>query len=374
MQHISETEYFLSDKEVQDRVNEASYIEPGEKVIVASNLGEKEFRKIRTFIDIVPEDAEEILPLAKKILNINTFEEIEELFDDLNIRHTTNLHDWYEQIEPLHKEGDMTLKEVLFELFAMEALEGIMYVIEKDSYDFETGFGIEVQNFGRLIGKEKRTISPAELTSFIVFEYAIRNLLEISNEMAELPEEAEGIDMFFNPSYLGRGIKKIFDEKIFDMEEKKKEFLKKFNEQAKYRIIHNKAEKEIFVITEDGGVSIIREADDSDGVRSLSEYYQTRITDIDIRRTIADPENNDVFCELDKGKIYIEEWETPYDDPDHITAALEWLCVGCDFKEDKKNEIFPDFEKAAGLEHTISSVLQEEKTIDNSLSHQNRPY
>lgn len=91
----------------------------------------------------------------------------------------------------------------------------------------------------------------------------------------------------------------------------------------KYKLL-NTAIDEITVILEDGGVACIRgveELDEGDGRQSTTDYYAVNLTD-----KFADMEN--VWDELGEGKMYYNDWITPYDDPAHIQEALRWLCVG----------------------------------------------
>ena len=101
----------------------------------------------------------------------------------------------------------------------------------------------------------------------------------------------------------------------------------------KYRLIKN--DDSVTVIMEDGGVACIEvdEGDDQDYL-SYTEYYQDRFT----KEMLA---KGDIWDQLACGKMYRSDWETDFDNPDHIEEALEWLCVGCEFELDEM--IWPDF-------------------------------
>ena len=103
----------------------------------------------------------------------------------------------------------------------------------------------------------------------------------------------------------------------------------------KYRVI--KDSEEITVILEDGGIACIREAyelDEGDGRQSTTDYYQNRFDDETL-------ESGELWETIGEGKMYYNDWTTPYDDPKHIWDALNWLCVGCEFELDES--IWPNF-------------------------------
>ncbi len=99
----------------------------------------------------------------------------------------------------------------------------------------------------------------------------------------------------------------------------------------KYRLVKN--EDEIIVIVEDGGIATIREVeelDEGDGRQATTDYYQDRLT----KEMIAD---DDVWGNLGNGNMYWNDWKTPFNNPEHIVDALEWLCVGEDNFEVDEN-------------------------------------
>ena len=105
----------------------------------------------------------------------------------------------------------------------------------------------------------------------------------------------------------------------------------------KYRLIETPGDS-IVVILEDGGIADIHYAEpheDSPNRKSVTEYYQTRFTQEDL-------DSEDELWEiLGEGKMYYEEWDTPYNNPEHITDALNWLAVGETFELDES--IWPYF-------------------------------
>jgi len=97
----------------------------------------------------------------------------------------------------------------------------------------------------------------------------------------------------------------------------------------KYRVI--KDGDEITVITEDGGIACIREVDEldeGDGRQAVTDCYQSRFDNKIL-------ESGNIWEILGEGKMYCEDWQTPFDNPDHIQDALEWLCMGCEFELDE---------------------------------------
>ena len=90
----------------------------------------------------------------------------------------------------------------------------------------------------------------------------------------------------------------------------------------KYRVI--KKDEELTIILADGGIACIRDVDDdSSGRQSTTDYYQSRFT-----QEMLD-NNKNIWEEVGKGKMYYNDWTTPFDDPKHIEDALEWLCCDC---------------------------------------------
>lgn len=92
----------------------------------------------------------------------------------------------------------------------------------------------------------------------------------------------------------------------------------------KFRVIPN--QDFIIIITEDGGVACIDEAEDisDDEPRTAkTEFYQSRFTNIE------GVTSENVFSLLSEGKMYITDWDTAhFHSQETITDALNWLCVG----------------------------------------------
>lgn len=76
---------------------------------------------------------------------------------------------------------------------------------------------------------------------------------------------------------------------------------------------------EVVVITEDGGVACIRVNIGDDYITTI-DYYQNRINE--------DTKPYTIWDELGEGKMYCDDFTTPYTDPKHVQTALEWLVVG----------------------------------------------
>ena len=107
----------------------------------------------------------------------------------------------------------------------------------------------------------------------------------------------------------------------------------------KFRLI--KDSEEIIVITEDGGVATIRDVEgyvDGDfggkDRKSTTDYYQGRLNS-----KMIDEDN--IWESLGEGKMYWNDWKTPFDNPEHVEDALNWLCVGEVFVADEN--IWPNF-------------------------------
>ena len=81
---------------------------------------------------------------------------------------------------------------------------------------------------------------------------------------------------------------------------------------------------EVTVITEDGGVACIREAEDlsKDEPRiAVTDYYQSRLTDDESINA------DNVFECLAEGKMYCNDWEVvPFNSMTAVEDALAWLC------------------------------------------------
>ncbi|MDG1752829.1 MAG: hypothetical protein P8I03_14410 [Thalassotalea sp.] len=87
---------------------------------------------------------------------------------------------------------------------------------------------------------------------------------------------------------------------------------------------------EVTIICEDGGIACIREAVpiDKDTPRiATSDYYQSRITDMDLSLIVDnDDECIDIWSLLAEGKIYHDDWEDkPFNSLFVINKALIWL-------------------------------------------------
>ncbi len=85
----------------------------------------------------------------------------------------------------------------------------------------------------------------------------------------------------------------------------------------KFRLILD--DKEILVITEDGGIVCIREAESSSNITAITDYYQTRLTEKGIT-------SDNVFEILSEGKMYCKDWEIyKFNNINLIQNALSWL-------------------------------------------------
>ena len=82
----------------------------------------------------------------------------------------------------------------------------------------------------------------------------------------------------------------------------------------KYRIIEY-SNTDFDLITEDGGVASIYH----NGDNFISNYYQTRLTEID--------ENEDIWEQLGEGKVYCKDWSQEDNKQSMINDALSWLVV-----------------------------------------------
>lgn len=94
----------------------------------------------------------------------------------------------------------------------------------------------------------------------------------------------------------------------------------------KFRLIIDNNEKEITVLTENGGIACIRQADDispDEPRMALTEYYGSRLVDIPTNR------EGDIFEWLSEGSIYFKDWTVEkYNSLTAIQDALSWLVVG----------------------------------------------
>ena len=91
----------------------------------------------------------------------------------------------------------------------------------------------------------------------------------------------------------------------------------------KFRLLIDESEKEITVLTEDGGIACIREADaisPNEPRIATTDYYHTRITELES----ATPEN--LFDLLGEGKMSCDDWaDEQYNSLILIQDALAWL-------------------------------------------------
>ncbi|WP_063664818.1 hypothetical protein [Aliivibrio fischeri] len=91
----------------------------------------------------------------------------------------------------------------------------------------------------------------------------------------------------------------------------------------KFRIIFDQSTNEITIITEEGGIACIREAEkSSDETRTaITDYYQLRISN--------EMNSDTLFESLAEGKMYNKDWfDVKYNSLDAIQDALDWLCAG----------------------------------------------
>lgn len=106
----------------------------------------------------------------------------------------------------------------------------------------------------------------------------------------------------------------------------------------KFSLILNS--EEITVITEDGGIACIREAEDmspDEPRESVTDYYQMRLTDVPAS------EADGLFEHLAEGKIYCKDWvNAKYNSLEVIEDALSWLCVG-ESNWELVDNLFPQF-------------------------------
>ena len=80
----------------------------------------------------------------------------------------------------------------------------------------------------------------------------------------------------------------------------------------KYRILEY-SNTDFDLITEDGGIASIYH----NGDNFISNYYQTRLTEID--------ENEYIWEQLGEGKVYCKDWSQEDNKQSMINDALSWL-------------------------------------------------
>ena len=121
----------------------------------------------------------------------------------------------------------------------------------------------------------------------------------------------------------------------------------------KYKLI--KTNNEITVLTADGGLAEIREVEESsagDGRQSVTEYYQTHFT----KNELLDYEG--VHCILGQGKMYYNDWTTPFTNPDHIVDALNWLAPG-ETEYILDETIWPEWEQNTLLQEVCGEIIHD---------------
>ncbi len=98
----------------------------------------------------------------------------------------------------------------------------------------------------------------------------------------------------------------------------------------KYRTI--KSDDNIVVITEDGGIADIHEAEPYEAEeyrQSTTEYYQDKFDIADITS------DESIWTIVGEGKMYYNDWVTSFTDPTHIQDALNWLAPGYTYELDE---------------------------------------
>lgn len=94
-------------------------------------------------------------------------------------------------------------------------------------------------------------------------------------------------------------------------------------EQIKYRTVQT--EDYIAVLLEDGGYANIHYAEAYEfepNRQATTEYYGRKFTLEDLQS------DTDLYEVLGEGKMYYNDWDTPFTDPAHLRDALEWLAPG----------------------------------------------
>ena len=128
-------------------------------------------------------------------------------------------------------------------------------------------------------------------------------------------------------------------------------------EKVKYRTIQDS--DSITILLEDGGIADIREVEElneGDGRKATTEYYQSRFTAEDLNS------EEDVWTAVGEGKMYYNDWKTPFTDPAHLQDALNWLSIESEFEVDES--IWPQFEESQGITKTIPSKLSENPSTE----------
>lgn len=95
----------------------------------------------------------------------------------------------------------------------------------------------------------------------------------------------------------------------------------------------------IIILTEDGGYAEIRDVEEvsaGDGRQTTIELYQSRFTEDDMLS------GTPLYETLGEGKMYYEDFTTPYTSEEHVEYALDWLSSDAVHKLD--NTIWPEYE------------------------------
>lgn len=98
----------------------------------------------------------------------------------------------------------------------------------------------------------------------------------------------------------------------------------------KYRINNSYEDQSFDIITEDGGIASVYH----NGDNTVTNYYQSRLTDIDI--------NNYLWDELSSSKVYCKDWDTAPSTDEVIKDALDWLVCPSPQYWELDNTIFED--------------------------------
>jgi hypothetical protein len=100
----------------------------------------------------------------------------------------------------------------------------------------------------------------------------------------------------------------------------------------KYRLI--KTSDEITIVTEDGGVACIRQAEPLSALddtcpnrQSTADYYQSRIDLVAFAEFEKANPGEGIYIFLGEGKMYYEDWDVPFDTPQPLADAMQWLVV-----------------------------------------------
>ena len=100
----------------------------------------------------------------------------------------------------------------------------------------------------------------------------------------------------------------------------------------KYRTLQS-GDDSVVVILEDGGFAEVHYAEpmsEKCNRQSTTEYYQTRFTQSDV-----DNKDEPIYDILGEGKMYYNDWDTPFTNPVHVQDMLEWLAPGHIYKLDE---------------------------------------